>query len=490
MKNYELIRKRNNWVVFVFVGTITAVEILNLILGIPFSFVISLMGILCGVIAPFTFIANKTKFKDKLVIPMQYFNLLVIGIFMFVAISLDPHLINIMSLFFFVAVMGIYQDKLLNSLTIVFTLGILIYFYVTQGELIFHSTNYTDLIYYVLTFCFVSISSFMQSMFNNKLQQEIVVQKEEAVNSKESMENMLKQINNSLISVKKYQDNLNNTSNEVSEQSSEIIQSIRNIIESFDIQTMQSNELVSGMAETNEQVDDMTKSMKEMNEYLESTQEATKESGNKIGVLENDLESFNGNIQKTINYMHEIHLETENIEKIIQTISDISAQTNLLALNANIEAARAGEHGKGFAVVATEVRKLAESSKESSETISKLLLTFKERITLASNTISESQSSIEKNRGSMQEVKDIFQDVASNIKDFTGKTAILKDFILSVQSMMQEVEAKAEESVTMTDSNKQSLHDVLELVSSQHEEISSLSVGFKKIENELQELNH
>ena len=82
--------------------------------------------------------------------------------------------------------------------------------------------------------------------------------------------------------------------------------------------------------------------------------------------------------------------QVERINELTNDILSISSQTNLLALNASIEAARAGEAGRGFAVVADEIRQLADSSRETADSIQEL----NRLVTLAVNELVNSSSAI------------------------------------------------------------------------------------------------
>ncbi len=64
------------------------------------------------------------------------------------------------------------------------------------------------------------------------------------------------------------------------------------------------------------------------------------------------------------------------IYRVLDLITEIAQETHILSLNAAIEAAAAGEHGERFGVVAEEVRRLAERSRESVDSVRSMLEDF------------------------------------------------------------------------------------------------------------------
>ncbi|MDF2958300.1 MAG: hypothetical protein K0S39_35 [Paenibacillus sp.] len=140
-------------------------------------------------------------------------------------------------------------------------------------------------------------------------------------------------------------------------------------------------------------------------------------------------------MQQTVNGLAEVIKElgdrSQEIGQIIEAITGIAQQTNLLALNAAIEAARAGDQGKGFAVVAGEVRKLAEQSSTSAQSIAGLIAVIQGKTTKA----------VESMEVSIQEVSHGLYAVNTAGQAFTQ----IQDSIYQVTSQIQEVSASSQQ---------------------------------------------
>ena len=69
---------------------------------------------------------------------------------------------------------------------------------------------------------------------------------------------------------------------------------------------------------------------------------------------------------------------SDDIDQVVDFISEVAGRTNLLSLNASIIASQAGQHGKAFAVVADQIRDLAAQIARSTKSIGDIIHAVRE----------------------------------------------------------------------------------------------------------------
>jgi methyl-accepting chemotaxis protein len=147
---------------------------------------------------------------------------------------------------------------------------------------------------------------------------------------------------------------------------------------------------------------------------------------------------------------------SQKIGEILELINEIAEQTNLLALNAAIEAARAGEAGRGFAVVASEVRKLAERSIRSTESI-------REIITAVQDETNATIMATEQGSRQAREVGELMSSTATMLEESILATQQQKSAADQVAGAMVQIRQSASQLVAEAEQRSTTAAQVEEL---------------------------
>ena len=191
-------------------------------------------------------------------------------------------------------------------------------------------------------------------------------------------------------------------------------------VEGKNLEMQQKNDMIAGLlAELKIDFEGLDSSIGEMSQgNSNNAKESTGISTSMADVVK-FCEQLNGALDRIQGML--VKLEENNEE-----ITNVAEETNLLALNASIEAARAGESGRGFAIIAENIKKLADSSKDTASDSD----ANKEQIQVA----------IEELLGDARELINVIDSVnvrVTNLASSTQEIAASADMVTSISAELK-----------------------------------------------------
>ncbi|SYX84262.1 methyl-accepting chemotaxis protein [Paenibacillus alvei] len=203
------------------------------------------------------------------------------------------------------------------------------------------------------------------------------------------------------------------------------------------------------------------------------------------------MKSINQSVQTTESAVEQLHNHSQQIENIIDVITNIAGQTNLLALNASIEAARAGESGRGFSVVAGEVRKLAEQSSESAKQIAELIAEMQNSTQETVNAMAYVRQDVVSGMKAVAQAGQMFEHIMALVQQVTGQVQETSAATEQMSAGTEEITASVDEMAKIAAGTSSTVQSVAAASEEQLASVDTISVSIgqlKQMAEELQEM--
>ncbi|MZQ83690.1 hypothetical protein GQF01_16375 [Paenibacillus sp. 5J-6] len=277
------------------------------------------------------------------------------------------------SIFMVLAILMYYNNiALLLSSTVLFAAQHLLGFFFFP-ELVYGSKVYEfTMVAIHLVFVILFIGAVMYQIIANRHATQRF-EKEQNQKLQQTVKSIIESLAHTSQEVQRNSSGLSAQSNELNRLTMEVVHTMHQVEQAANDQengVEVSRKAIGGMLTDICHIAENSASASELSDHAAHEAEKGNES---IQLAVQQMQSMHQAIHTTAEKVKVLGERSQEINQIVNLITDVASRTNLLALNAAIEAARAGEHGKGFTIVSTEVRKLAEQTSESAKQIAELI---------------------------------------------------------------------------------------------------------------------
>lgn len=222
-----------------------------------------------------------------------------------------------------------------------------------------------------------------------------------------------------------------------------------------------STELVGQVGSVSESTELMTARAELVKSMTDSGKGSISELLEKSKLSESNIADINKSIEG-------LGTMAQDITKITEMITTIANQTNLLSLNASIEAAKAGDAGKGFSVVANEIKKLADKSLDSAQSIVKTISSVQEQVNNTTEKINSITQAIMYQIEAVHKTNEAFNGIADASGELFSQLNAVKNGIAKLDSIKSNLATSIENISAVAAETAASSQEITSLMYSQN----------------------
>lgn len=347
-----------------------------------------------------------------------------------------------------------------------------------------------------MTNYFQDMSKISTKIANGDLTQKIQVRSEKDAFGL-SFKNMILGLRKSVSKILNIADNVSSSSQQLSSSAQQINSTTQEIAATV-------QQIAKGSQAQAQRVEDASKIIDQMNMNVNQVANNSQTSATTSVQASTDAEKANQAVQAAMLKMNTIYEtvinsakvvkklgdRSEQIDEIVNVITNIADQTNLLALNAAIEAARAGEAGRGFAVVAEEVRKLAEGSAKAAEEITVLIKGTQSEadeavkaMELGSHEVQEGKEIAANAGGALQEIIQTVKKTSSAIQLIANSAQSMAMSTKEVVKSIDDIATTAEEAASgaeQTGASTEQMSASMQQIAASSQELSNMAMTLQE----------
>ncbi len=195
-------------------------------------------------------------------------------------------------------------------------------------------------------------------------------------------------------------------------------------------------------------------------EMMQESVEMSRNGKNDMEQIITGMDNIDGNIATLSQHINSVGDSISKIGNMVNMIVEIAEETNLLSLNASIEAARAGEAGRGFAVVAEQIGKLAISSSNATDEISKLTSEIEDTVSNAIEYMNYSMAEVQSNVQMVSIASTTFENLYGIVDETSKKVKKMINLVTQVDAVSQQMEEIFGSQVAATEQIAQSAEEL------------------------------